>query len=531
MAEEQKTRSDVVAADVAALLRARNPLLWIETAEEQRVEGYLAAAASAAGYKVRTWDCAQGVANLDGTIERGVGGADIGMTLSAIRSAAEGRESFVWVMRDLNVWLEGPLGIATRRQLRNLVRYLPGIPPSAARQAIIVVAPSANVPDDLKNQATVINWPLPDRAEIGERLDMAIEPLIGNDKFVAPKNGEREAAIDAAIGLTDEEAAACFAKSIVQLKRIDPVAVAQEKKRVVTREGVLEWYDPIPGGLDAVGGLDVLKSWLVSRASAYTLAAREYGLRAPKGAVFVGVSGCGKSLLAKATATAWGVPLLKVDLGALKSKFVGDSEQTIRRALRVIDAIGRCVVWVDEIEKQMQGSVSGSSDGGVSADQLGVILNWMQERKSEGFVIATSNDVSQLPPELLRKGRFDDVWFVDLPNAQERASVMAAALRENGRDAKKLGIDLDEVAQATADFTGAEIASVVPDAMFAAFADNGRQINTKDLVAAAALVVPLNKTAGEKIVKLREWAQQGRARAATSAETAAPKKRARVVDL
>ena len=189
-------------------------------------------------------------------------------------------------------------------------------------------------------------------------------------KATAATNGARDAAIDAAIGLSGEEAAACYARSLVQTKRIDPASVAKEKKRVITREQVLEYYDPLPGGLESVGGLDELKAWLTGRSAAYSPAARAYGLPAPKGAVFVGVPGCGKSLTAKAVATAWGIPLVKLDLGALKSKFVGESESNLRRAFGVIEALGRCIVWIDEIEKALQGATSGSADGGVSSDAL-----------------------------------------------------------------------------------------------------------------------------------------------------------------
>jgi SpoVK/Ycf46/Vps4 family AAA+-type ATPase len=243
----------------------------------------------------------------------------------------------------------------------------------------------------------------------------------------------------------------------------------------------------------------------------------------------IGIPGCGKSLTAKAIATAWSVPLLRFDLGALRSKFVGESEGNLRKAFRVIEAIGRCVVWLDEIEKALQGATSGSADGGVSSDALGAILSWMQERSGEAFVIATANDVEKLPPELLRKGRFDDVWFVDLPNEQERALVLAATLGSYGRSTD--GIDVRAVSRACAGFTGAEIAALVPDEMFVAFADNERSITTADLIAAASTVVPLSKTAGEKIDRLRAWAK-GRARPATSNVTEiGEQKRVRAIDL
>jgi hypothetical protein len=508
-----KSRSQIVAADVAALLRARNPLLWIVTREEARAERYLFEAAGAAGYIARFWDVAQGVTELGGARSTVGGSADPADTLNLIADRAKDNgDRCVWVMRDLPAWLSGPGGITTLRQLRNLARLLPSVQRERA-QAVIVISPSGDVPQELSAHATVIEWPLPDREEIASILDAAINGLPEELQATAAPNGARDSAIDAAVGLSGEEAAACYAKSLVQFRRIDPVAVAKEKRRVIARERVLEWHDPLPGGLDSVGGLDNLKAWLASRRLAYSPKARAYGLPAPKGALLVGVPGCGKSMTAKAIATAWGVPLLRLDLGALKSKFVGESEGNLRKAFRVIEAIGRCVVWIDEVEKALQGATSGSADGGVSSDALGGILSWMQERQGEAFVIATANDVSSLPPELLRKGRFDEVWWVDLPTEDERAAILQATLKAHRRGVET--ILHRKVATVCAGFTGAEIAAIVPDALFTAFADGEREITTEDLLAAATTVVPLSKTSAEKIGGLRKWAE-GRARPATA---------------
>lgn len=524
------TRSQEIAADVAALLRARNPLIWCVTREEARAESHLFEAAASAGYIARTWDVAAGVADLSGR-NPGFGDPDPASTLTTIMERARnGSERGVWIMRDLPPWLSGLSGASVCRQIRNLARLLPTVPRERA-QAIVILSPSGDVPPELAGHATVIEWPLPDREEIASILDAAIGALPEEMQASAAPNGTRDAAIDAAVGLSGEEAAACYARSLVQTRTIEPATVAREKKRVIARERVLEWYDPIPGGMDAVGGLDVLKGWLATRRSAYSPAARAYGLPAPRGALLVGVSGCGKSLTAKAIATAWGVPLLRLDLGGLKSKFVGESESNLRKAFSVIEAIGRCVVWLDEIEKALAGATQGAADGGVSSDALGSILSWMQERQGQAFVVATANDVSTLPPELLRKGRFDELFFVDLPTFPERVAILDAALNAHGRgDVLSPDTDLSPVARATVDFTGAELAALVPDALFAAFADGARQITAADLHAAAATVVPLAKTASDKIGRLREWAK-GRARPATTPEAASTRPQLRALDL
>jgi len=515
------TKSQEIAADVAALLRARNPIIWIVSKEEARVERYLVEAAASAGYVARTWDVAQGPREIDGK-QISYGDGDPTGMLGAIDTCARGGSGYeqakpqrnVWIMRDLPPWLGGPAGAATLRMLRNLARFLPTTVRERA-QAIVVLSPSGEVPPELANHASVIEWPMPDRAEIAAILDATMEPYRNSDK-VEPLNGNRESAIDAAVGLSGEEAAACYAKSVVQLLRIDPAAVAQEKKRVIARERVLEWFDPLPGGLDAVGGLEYLKEWLVARKTAYSPEARAYGLPAPRGVFLAGVSGCGKSLTAKAISTAWGVPLLRVDLGALKSKFVGESEANLRKAFRVIEAIGRCVVWFDEIEKALGGATQGAADGGVSSDALGALLTWMQERKGDSFLFATANEIKDLPPEFLRKGRWDELFFVDLPNRDERFEIIGAALRANGRPSTVLNEEeFSDVADATDGFTGAEIAALVPDALYLSFADGAREIKGVDLLKAAKTVVPLSQTASEKIKALREWAKD-RARPATA---------------
>jgi len=497
-----ETKSQKVAQDITALLRSKHSLLWIVSREEVRVERALIEAAAAARYPVKCWDCAAGITSSSGaTVDANM--RDPSQVLAAIQASDE---RTVWLLRDLHKWLD-PVVL---RSMRNAARSLQ-VRPNDKAAAIVVLSPSGEVPPELSGHATVVEWPLPDRAEVATLLDDVLRALPENVRADAAPNGTRDAAIDAAVGLTAEEAANCYARSLVTSRKIDPVLVAQEKRRVIARERVLTWTDPDPRGLDAVGGLDVLKDWLRARRAGFTAKAREYGLPAPKGMLLVGVPGCGKSLTAKAVAAAWQMPLLRLDMGALRSKYVGDSEANIRKALAVAEAVSPCVLWLDEIEKALAGSTGQQGDGGVSADALGAVLSWMQERAGSVFVVATANDVRALPPELLRKGRFDEVFWVDLPTQLERAAIARAAVKERGRTISDA--DAARIAEATRAFTGSEIAAVVPDAMFAAFAE-GREVNTDDIVAACAAVVPLSKTAADKIADLRQWAK-GRARPAS----------------
>jgi hypothetical protein len=503
MATSTPTRGQRVNGDVTALLKARHTLLWVVTREEARVERALIESAGAAKYEVRFWDCASGITASDASsIDNGLQDPR-----AALEYAKADRTRCVLVMRDLHRWLD-PVVLRT---LRNLARDLQSAPAASAR-SIVVLSPSGDVPPELAGHTTVIEYPLPDRAEVAAILDDVVASLPDALRAGAAPNGTREQAIDAAVGLTAEEAANCYARSIVSARTIDPALVASEKRRVIAREKVLSWIDPDPRGLEAVGGLDLLKVWLAARRRGFSARARAFGLPAPKGVLLVGVPGCGKSLAAKCVAAAWKMPLLRLDLGALRSKYVGESEGNIRKALAVAEAVSPCVLWLDEIEKALAGSTGPQVDGGVAADALGSILSWMQERAGAVFVIATANDVRSLPPELLRKGRFDEVFWVDLPTADERAAVIASALRQHGRDPS--AVDLVAVAARAEGFTGAELAAIVPDALFAAFADGERDITTDDLVTAAATVVPLSKTAADKINELRGWAR-GRARPAS----------------
>jgi SpoVK/Ycf46/Vps4 family AAA+-type ATPase len=507
MTPSQKTN-----VDISALLRARNTLVWITSREEVRVERAIIEAAGAAKFETRFWDCATGLTASDGKVL-----ANIPNAYSVLERIRDDKARMLYVLRDIPAWFDPQVV----RMLRSLARSLPGAPRDEAR-AIIILTPRGEVPPELAGHATVIDYPLPARDEIAEVLETALGGLPDEFRAAAtPTNGLREQAIDAAVGLTAEEASNCYAKSLVTTKRIDPAQVSSEKRRVIAREKVLTWYDPEPRGLDAVGGLELLKDWLKARRSAFSQKARDFGLPEPKGCLLVGVPGGGKSLTAKAIATAWGMPLLRLDLGALRSKYVGESEGNIRKALAVAETVAPCVLWLDEIEKALAGATGAQGDGGVSADALGAVLSWMQERQAPVFVVATANKVSDLPPELLRKGRFDELFFVDLPTPAERKAILRTTLAAFKRSPD--GIDEDAVARATQSFTGAEIAAIVPEAMFVAFGEGERAIQTEDLLAAAARVVPLAETAKEQLAELRAWAK-GKARPAATPVAEAPRK-------
>src|ERR1039457_2139638 len=282
----------------------------------------------------------------------------------------------------------------------------------------------------------------------------------------------RDKAIDAASGLTTIEAENAFALSVVESKGLNPEIVAREKAQAVKKNGLLEIVETTES-LESIGGLDLLKSWLVQRKDAFSKRAGEYGLPTPKGLLLLGIPGTGKSLTAKATSKIFGMPLLKLDAGRIFAGLVGQSESNLRSVIQTAEAIAPVVLWIDEADKAFAGSKSsGSTDGGTSARVFGSFISWMQEKKSPVFVVATANDVSQLPPEMLRKGRFDELIFVDLPNQNEREAIWGIQIRKYGRNPSDF--DLVQLARVTEGLTGSETGSVFADSLFLVF-DSDRE--------------------------------------------------------
>jgi len=260
--------------------------------------------------------------------------------------------------------------------------------------------------------------------------------------------------------------------------------------------------------------MDLLKEWMGQRTSSFNEEAKRYGLPEPKGILLLGVQGCGKSLIAKSIASLWKLPLLRLDVGKIFAGIVGSSEENMRKAIRVAESVAPCILWIDELEKGFSGTQSsGQSDGGTTSRVFGTFLTWMQDKKAATFVVATSNDVTALPPELLRKGRFDEIFFIDLPSAEERMAIFNIHLRKRKRNPDDF--DLARLAAATPGFSGAEIEACVVDALYDAFDDDGKELTTDSIVQAAHHTVPLSMTMRERIEDLREWANT-RARLASS---------------
>ena len=494
-------------------LRAGYPGLAVISSEEARAEAEIAAACTALNLNLLAWSSTEGLLDTkEGRVTPCPDPLDALQLLSGLFASDTPRH--VVLFRDLQLHLDQSDPMLVRR-IKDILRTA-----KTNGHAIILLGCRLKLPPELSHEITHVDFNLPDPVQLGTVLD----GILKSAKLKAPHDAIREAALQSALGLTTTEAENAFALSVVETNGIDHRLVAREKAHTLKRNGLIEVVAATTG-LDDIGGLGLLKEWLQGRGGAFSASAKAYGLPAPKGLLIVGIPGTGKSLTAKATAGAFGLPLLRLDMGCVFGGIVGQSEANLRSVIQTAEAIAPCVLWIDEIEKGFSGSKSsGSTDGGTSSRVFGSFLSWMQEKEKPVFVVATANDVSKLPPEFLRKGRFDEMFFVDLPDVSERAQIWDIVIKRHGR--KPADFDTVALSRACEQFTGAEIEAVFIDAMHEAYAD-GREPRAKDITEAITHTVPLAQLMDGQIAALRHWAK-GRAREAASHATPAPRNSRRI---
>jgi ATP-dependent 26S proteasome regulatory subunit len=525
--ETRQTRGDDVGHDfrenLGNMLKARFPILYIESFEEQRVIDEVSLVAQDAGYvrtprAVVTWSVTDGLRELGG--EPRAGTTDPAKALDAMLRVDT---ATVFIARDLHA----QLGDGHRPPDPTVVRLLRDVASAfkagTTARALILVSPLLRIPPELEKDISLVDFPLPDEKSIRNLLESMIVANSANGRIrVEVDDAGRELLTKAALGLTLHEAENAFARAMVgdgTLGLSDVEVVLEEKQQTIRKSGLLEFV-PVRVGLDDVGGLENLKRWLARRENSWLAEAAAYGLPAPKGVLITGVPGCGKSMTAKAIAAAWGLPLLRLDIGRVFAGLVGSSEQNMRTAIRTAEATSPCVLWIDEIEKGFSGVGPGSGDSGTSSRVFGSFLTWMQEKTRPVFVIATANNIDALPAEFLRKGRFDEIFFVDLPTRNERMKIWELHLMRRLVDKEiaaslTLGPSLhEELAAVSEGYSGAEIEQAVVAALFEAFAEK-RHITREDLMDAVENMVPLSITQAEQIGRVRAWADV-RAVAATA---------------
>jgi len=484
-------------SDLDVLIRARYPLIYLVSWEEQRLDAILDETAKRHGKSLLGWSVTKGLRRLGGARTAAPEGArDPIEALAAIEKISE--PSLV-VLKDFHPFLNDPTVIRALRELAHSLK--------STYTTVILLSPVLQIPTELEKEVTVLDVPMPSSQELLALLREIAEVVRrGNRAVVDLRREDAELLVKAAQGLTLSEAENAFAKAIAadqRLSRDDLHLILDEKRQVIRKSGLLEYY-PTEEKLGDVGGVENLKTWLGRRGSAFSEPARRFGLPEPKGLLLLGVQGCGKSLTAKAIASSWKMPLLRLDMGRIFSGLVGSSEENLRRAIRVAESVAPVVLWVDEIEKGLSGTGSSNqSDGGVTARVFGALLTWLQEKTAPVFVVATANRIDLLPPELLRKGRFDEIFFIDLPAAGERRDIFRIHVARRGR--KPEAFDLEWMGRLAEGFSGAEIEQAVIAALYDAFAE-GRDLEPAHLQKAVQETVPLATTMREDIQRLRDWA-------------------------
>lgn len=495
-----------VVTEIDMLIRARYPILYLITHEESRLEVMLNDLAQQQGKVLFVWSATQGMRSFQAGTDTSVGQyTDPAEILNHIQTSTS---SALYLLKDFHPFLEDPHVV---RRLRDCAQVL-----KSTYKTILIASPRLNLPVELEKEVTLVDIPLPDFAELMQLFkEVCTSVSKRNAEAVKLTREEAAAMIRAAQGLTLSEAENAFARSVVHDGKItagDIAIVLKEKEQIIRKSGTLEFFNA-DGNMNDVGGLKNLKIWLDQRTRAFDQKAIEFGLPPPRGVLLLGAPGCGKSLTAKAVANTWKMPLLRLDLGKIFSGLVGSSEENMRRALKVAEGVAPSILWIDEIEKGLSGNQSGSSDGGVAARVFGTFLTWMQEKTSRVFVVATANRIDALPPELLRRGRFDEIFFMDLPDQDSRADIFRIHLRKRKRLESEFDINL--LAQKSDGYSGAELEHCVVEGLFAAFHE-GRPLTTQDIATAIETLVPLSVTYADELNRLREWAKT-RARSADGA--------------
>ncbi|MEP6767622.1 MAG: AAA family ATPase [Acidobacteriota bacterium] len=484
---------DLPARDLAALFRSKNPLVLCETVEEKRFESLVRGVAGELSLPVSTWSAASGLSPCHPADQPKT--CELAWALKLIRTATG---DGVWILKDPQAHLDNA---TTLRTLRETAQEFAG-----SARTLVLVGPALSARAELDELGIRFDFALPGPEELRHLVSETIRRY-GKQVRVVLTPEDVEGLVTDLQGLTSFEAERALARAIVDddaLTAADRPRIRESKKTLVETGGLLQFF-PSLQGLESVGGVARLKKWIASRKVGFLPPPGAKPLDPPRGLLILGVQGCGKSLAAKAVAASWGLPLLSLDAGRLLAPYIGESERNLRDALKRVERMAPCVLWIDEIEKAFASSRSSESDGGVSKRLVAALLTWMQERSARVFMIATANSVQELPPEMMRKGRFDEVFFVDLPGRAARAEIFALHLDSRGEGPKKF--DLDRLAAESDGFSGAEIEQVIVSALYDSRA-TGSPLDTTNILVALRSTRPLSVVRSEQIAALREWAAE-----------------------
>lgn len=520
-----KGNAVVESSDIELGILAYDPLLYVVTAEEGRFLKELERICMKRRRKLWVHSISTGIYNIYFTHSEGVGKKprrgfhqpQLGDPVALLERLRERETSDnLIVLLDFHAVLKDGL---LKRMLKEVVQRF-----RETRNSVMIVSPVVELPADIEHEVGVFHFPPPSREMLAAKLEALLYSQRIRGTPIELQPGDAERIVETGIGLTDQAFEGAVRRTAArgsgQTGARVVADVLQAKKQAVRKSGVLEWHDPRET-MDGVGGMNVLKAWLRKRQRAFTEAAAGFGLPKPKGVLLLGVPGCGKSLVAKACAGLWKQPLLQLDSGRLFSSPVGSSEENCRKAIQLAEFMAPCILWIDEVEKALAGVGSSSyTDGGTAARVFGTIATWLQEKPAGVFVIATANTVTSLPPELIRRGRWDEIFFMDLPGVRGRREIFRIHLDKSGRGPE--GFDLDCLAEASPGFSGAEIEQAIVSALYDAF-DENRALSNSDILSSIRSMVPLSKTMEEPVQALRSWALT-RARLASEERPGAEKR-------
>ena len=508
-------------------IKARYAVLVIESFEEERILSELQRLANELSHTLYTWNSTEGIKQ-NGSVVDGKA-VDLKAAIDFCETKAKDKTSKnLFIFCDAHNYLTDKSNPVYRRRLKD---FAINIRNKGYTCNCIIISPSFEISTDLQKEVTILDFPLPSKDEIRNIIKKFVDSYRGiKGVTIDVDDNLLERFVDVSLGLTTLEIENCLSRALVKDRRLDKddlKAILNEKKQIIRKTGILEYIDSNLN-LEDVGGLQTLKKWLELRSHCFGDTAKEFGVKPPKGVLLTGIPGCGKSLTAKCVASAWNMPLLRLDMGKIFQGVVGSSESNIRLALKTAEAVAPSILWIDEIEKGLSGSNGNGGDGGTSTRVFGTLLTWMQEKTSSVFVFATANDISGLPPELLRKGRFDEIFFVDFPSKEERKKILEIHIAKLKRNVSKF--DTDYLANLCGEETfgkdivlaGAEIEAWVADSLIEAFSRkvNGKKkadLEMADFETTIRRIVPMGQMRKNEFKSLREWANENAVSASLTA--------------
>jgi len=501
-----------IISEIDMLVRARYPLIYIISNEENRV---IKGIKTISKNSLWIWSYSTGFRR-DG---RGAVNEPTKDPLQALKFINNNRDKGIYILLDYHPFLEdGNPDVV--RFFRELTMILKGF-----IKNIIIISSILTIPPELEKDITVLDFPLPKKGEIGKLYD-DIKGDVEHDGRIPPINGNKQHVIRALTGLTETEIENILYKSIIKHRRFDIDTIISIKKQIIRKAGKLEYFHTTES-IDNVGGYDNFKEWINKRGNAFSDEARSFGIPYPKGVLLLGVQGCGKSLLCKCAASLWKVPLLRLDMGRIMAGIVGSSEDNMKKALDLAVDVAPCILWIDEVDKAFSGLGSSNfSDGGTTDRVVASFLTFLQENTAPVFVMATANAIQGLPPALIRKGRIDEIFWMDLPSPSERADIFRIHITKRGRDVENYNIPA--LVDVSHKYSGAEIEASIVSGLYDAF-DDGVELCNDHIINSLKTAVPLSITMAESINAMRQWSTN-RARPA-SLPHEEPERRKRGIEL